>query len=383
MQKINLNSSVHLIVYNKISEIDEFFWNQYVGNIFYQSHQFLKLIEATQSQILFKYAIIEENQQIIGLIYFQQIDFALKNLIQYNPEKKDNFLKTKIKNYFRKKEVKLLNLGNVFFTGDTGIISPDKEKILAYLPDIFRLTDKTFDKKSFGWLTSNLAIGDEKACGNFPKYGFHTLHTEPDLFLNLRPNWQTYNDYLGSFSSKYRVRAKKVMESSADMERRIITADRIQLYKSDMEQLFQNVMQRTHFSVATLNSNFFEANLYALPDICHIYGYFLENKLAGFSTLYMCNKIIHVHYIGLDYTINAIYKLYNRMLLDVVKIGIDSRAERIHFGRTATEIKTTIGAEPSYLNGYLKINNKIWNKIAAYFIKKILPPEFVIRKPFR
>jgi hypothetical protein len=110
---------------------------------------------------------------------------------------------------------------------------------------------------------------------------------------------------------------------------------------------------------------------------------FLDDKLCGFSTLYMCKGIVHVHYIGLDYEINKTHKLYNRMLLDVLRIAIENKIDKIHFGRTATEIKSTIGAKPIVLNAYLKVNNRFLNRIAPYFLKRIKVPHFVIRNPFR
>lgn len=381
MQIISLNNSLRLKVFTSIYEFNENEWNEFVPeNTFYQNYQFLRIIEDTQKDIQFRYVFLETNLETIGVLYFQQITFSMKQLGNY---KKTNFISKKINQLLFNRQVKLLNLGNVFFTGDTGVISTDTAKMVEHLPDIFKLIDQTFEKKSFAFLTSNISEANNKKCQHFKNFGFHPLPTEPDLFLNIDTSWNKFDDYLDAFSSKYRVRAKKVLSNSASIIQQEISFEQYPKYKNDIEQLFKNVIENAHFSMTEMDCNFFENNLKELPQLFHLYGYFIDDKLVAFSTLYLCNKIIHAHYIGIDYNFNTNYKLYNRMLLDIVKFGINNKVERIHFGRTATEIKTTIGAKPHILNGYLKINQKFYNTIAPYFIQRKAPEQFKIRQPFK
>ena len=106
--------------------------------------------------------------------------------------------------------------------------------------------------------------------------------------------------------------------------------------------------------------------------------------MVSFACLFHVDPTtLHVHYIGLDYEINKTHKLYNRMLLDFVRFAIEHEVQKVHFGRTATEIKTTIGAAPNPLQAYLKLNNRVFNATLPYFLDRIKPQEFVIRNPFR
>ncbi|HRH58702.1 MAG TPA: hypothetical protein PLS10_13710, partial [Chitinophagales bacterium] len=119
-------------------------------------------------------------------------------------------------------------------------------------------------------------------------------------------------------------------------------------------------------------------------DKCTVTGYYLKDELVSFACLFHVDPTtLHVHYIGLNYEVNKEYKLYNRMLLDFVKFAIMKDKINIHFGRTATEIKTTIGAEPKALHAYLKMNNSIVNNTLPYFLKRIKPAEFIARNPFK
>lgn len=371
-------------IYSSIDEIDENLWNSFIQNLnFYQSYQFLKIIESTQNEINCKYCLIYDNDILVGLAYFQLIDFKLHKLTQYNSTIQSNFFIERLKNYFSQKTLKLLNLGNVFFTGDRGIIFNENEDIMQIIPELFEKVGASFNFKIHAYLTSNITLSDEKKCRNFPIHGFHHFDTEPDMLLNLDNNWKTINDYTNALSSKYRVRLKKILSTSSSIEKRKLDIDDIEKYHDEISILFDNVMKKATFHLAELNIDFFRSNLKYLSSIFEMYGYFLNDKMCGFSSFYICKGIIHVHYIGLDYDINYQYKLYNKMLIDVIQLAIENNIQKVHFGRTATEIKSTIGAKPIALNAYLKINNKIFNRFAPSVLKRIKIPEFIIREPFK
>ena len=136
--------------------------------------------------------------------------------------------------------------------------------------------------------------------------------------------------------------------------------------------------------MATLTMDCFCRMKKMYDDKCTILGYYLNDELVSFACLFHVDQaILHVHYIGLNYEINKEYKLYNRMLLDFVKFAIEQKKKHIHFGRTATEIKTTIGATPNPLQAYLKMNNSIANIALPSFLKRIKPAEFIARNPFK
>jgi hypothetical protein len=72
------------------------------------------------------------------------------------------------------------------------------------------------------------------------------------------------------------------------------------------------------------------------------------------------------------------------MMYDMMKLGIKKRAERLHFGRTAPEIKSTIGATPSAMYGYIKHRNPLFNFfVARPYTANLKPKEYVFRHPFK
>lgn len=370
-------------VFSSIHDIDSNVWNGFVDELhFYHSYPFLSIVERTQKQIECRYCVVYENDIIVALVFFQLSNFKLDKLMQYNSSS-SNFIVKKIKHSFSNKELRLLNLGNIFFTGDKGVIANNRFDIYAIVPALFDGVAPTYSNRVHAYLTSNINLSDEKKCHNFPVHGFCHFDTEPDMLFHLDDNWTTFDEYMCALSSKYRVRNKKILALSDTIKKQKFSLDDVVLYKKEIDSLFCNVMQKSSFNISVLNTDFFVENYIHFASIFEMYGYFLENKLVGFSSIYSCQSILHVHYIGLDYEVNHTHKLYNRMLLDVVHLAIENKIKKIHFGRTATEIKSTIGAKPIVLNAYLKINNRFFNRLLPYALKKIKTPDFVIRNPFK
>ena len=93
---------------------------------------------------------------------------------------------------------------------------------------------------------------------------------------------------------------------------------------------------------------------------------------------------MEVHYTGMDAEICKPLHLYQHMLYDMVNLGIGSKVGRMHFGRTAPEIKSTIGAAPSAMYGYVKHFNPLFNfALVRTFTTRLKPQDYTIRNPFK
>jgi hypothetical protein len=76
--------------------------------------------------------------------------------------------------------------------------------------------------------------------------------------------------------------------------------------------------------------------------------------------------------------------LYLNMLYNMTEFGIENGFKKIIFGRTALEIKSSIGAIPVKMSGFIYHNNKIINKYLGNFFQKLEPNiEWQMRHPFK
>lgn len=380
-----LDNDYSIQIFDTISSIDENKWNAINQSIpFYQTYQFLAAIESIQKDIQFRYVLVLKQEEIIAALYVQLLGFSFKNLVNYTNDSSDG-IKSRFKKYIAQKNTQLLNLGNVFFTGDKGVICNDEALVIPYIPAIFKQIHRSFEaKKPSAFLIANIYLQDEEKCIDFCNSAFHPFNTEPDMFMSVDKSWKSFADYMNALSSKYRVRAKKVLSVSEEIIQKELSLEEIVALKIPMQHLYDNVMNHVAFNMAVLNIDFFEQMKLLYGEECTVLGYYKDNQLVSFACLFHVDATtLHVHYIGLNYDINREYKLYNRMLLDFVKFAVEKEKYNIHFGRTATEIKTTIGAEPIPLHAYLKMSNRLVNASLPYFLKRIKPAEYVARNPFK
>ena len=64
-------------------------------------------------------------------------------------------------------------------------------------------------------------------------------------------------------------------------------------------------------------------------------------------------------------------------------MAIESGAGMLSFGRTALEMKTTVGAIPVPHNAWIKLNNGMLNSLAKYMLPEKAADDWIPRNPFK
>ena len=65
------------------------------------------------------------------------------------------------------------------------------------------------------------------------------------------------------------------------------------------------------------------------------------------------------------------------------QIGIDKNIMILNFGRTASEIKSSVGAIPQDLTIYFRHKKRITNRILHLFLQRVQPTGFQQKFPFK
>ncbi|MBL7884945.1 MAG: hypothetical protein JNL69_12810 [Bacteroidia bacterium] len=135
--------------------------------------------------------------------------------------------------------------------------------------------------------------------------------------------------------------------------------------------------------MATLTPSYFYEMKNELKEEFTFTAYYLNKKIVGFKTSFLLKNELEAHFIGLDYEINKEYELYQNILYDYVNEGIEYGAKKIYLGRTASEIKSNVGAKAYELTCYIRHRNPLSNRIIKPFIDYLKPTEWIPRNPFK
>lgn len=384
------NSNTALF-FSSIDEISNEIWTQLeCENNLYFHRDFLKSIEINHSEINFYYIILVDNSnKPIALASIQIVDFYL-DTVKTNFE---DFIR-KIKNLLRKlhilpnkKALKLLISGNTFVSGEHGIFithSQDKKQVIKNLAKAilhFVNSNNSINIDAFllkDFVNESLFITDE-----LKNYNYHPFSVEPNMILEINEDWISFEDYLNAIKTKFRVKAKKALQLSKDIIIKEVNDHNIENKLPQMTALYKKVVNNADFNLSHFNLESYKTLKSAFREKYILKTYELDGKIVGFMSGMINQNSLDAHFVGLDYSLNRQYAIYQRMLYDYIQIAIAKKIKTLNFGRTASEIKSSVGAKPQDLTMYLRHKKGITNKIVKLFLQYIQPSPFRQHFPFK
>jgi hypothetical protein len=278
----------------------------------------------------------------------------------------------------------MLNAGNIFMTGEIGCYCIDPTNKEQQYRLQMACADKILELNPAikAILNADFYTVDAKDTLIYSERKFNQIAVESDNAMDIS-EFQTFDDYLNKLASKYRVRTKKILKLSEPIISYELSLEEVKQYENELVALYKRVADKVDFKLAELNDHFFIEQKRIFPNNYRICGYFLEGKLVGFVSVYWVEEKAEVHYFGINYDVLKEYHLYQRMLYDVVKQCIGFGVKMIHFGRTAPEVKSTIGAKQFPMFGFLKHRNNLINAIMRLFTANLKPREYILRSPYK
>lgn len=358
-------------------------WNEIVGrhNIMLSKEYFNALDSSSPTNLKCCFVGFFKGESLIGGALFQFLNF-----IQHKTFQKNEIL-CSVRNFLAKRFSKdVMILGNNMLTGQNGFYF-DTSKINA--DEIIRLLDDAAKEVQQKIGKTSLVIYKDYQL-DFINYfkdnnkDFYRFSVQPNMILNLNGDWSDFENYLNAFSTKYRTRAKSAIKKGREISKKELSLNEVKNLTKEMNFLYQNVAENAPFNTFFLSVNHFESMKENLSQNFRVFGYFLDEKLIGFYTLILNNKDVDTYFLGYDKELQKEKQIYLNMLLDMVEFGINERFCRIIFGRTALEIKSTIGAEPVEIFGLIKHNNLLINQFIESIFNSLNPTiKWIQRKPFK
>ncbi|WP_294308363.1 peptidogalycan biosysnthesis protein [uncultured Chryseobacterium sp.] len=375
--------SYYLKIYTSVSGLPQN-WDAVIGNHnIMLSAAYFRVLETSKPQNMNCFFVgFFEDEHLIGGALFQYLDF-----IRHKTFQKDEVW-CSLRNYAARKFSRdVMILGNNMLTGQNGFyFDPEKistENMVSLLDSAVHKMQKEIRKTSLiiykDYRSEFFSFFQDSKHQNYFKFC-----VQPNMILQIRENWNTFEDYIRDFSTKYRTRVKNARKKLAGIEKRELNAGKVTKYRKEMSVLYKNVAENAPFNTFFLKENHFERMKEHLGNNFKVFGYFSDQKLIGFYTLILNNDDVDTYFLGYDKEIQKENQIYLNMLLDMAGFAIDHQFKRILFGRTALEIKSTIGAEPVEIFGLIRHTYSAINP----FMKNIFPSlspktEWIQRHPFK
>ncbi len=388
-----MNSSVNknAIYYTRISDVPKEIWSSLdcKKNLYFNTY-FLESIEKNHPEIIFFYIVLmDENKKAIAFASIQIVDFyfdTVKNDLESLVKKIKKFGE-KLRFIPKRKPLKLLICGNTFVSGEHGIFIKNDTNKKTIIKEIAKAIlyyvnqNKTFTIDAF--LLKDFRNKSLINTNDLADFNYHPFSVEPNMVLHLDKNWVAFDDYLNALKTKFRVKANKAFELSSSLKIVEVTLENINSQLPKMTELYKKVAKNASFNLSDFNLETYKGFVKKLGDNYILKTFWLKNEMVGFMSGIINQNNLDAHFVGIDYTLNRTHAIYQRMLYHYIEIAINKKIKTLNLGRTASEIKSSVGAESEDLTMYLRHKKSITNRILKLFLQRVQPTPFRQNFPFK
>lgn len=374
-------------IYTSTKELPTF-WNSIANANIFLNINYLEVLEkAAPTNMICHFIGIFNNEELVGIALSQFLD--LNKLESFG--ERDKCIKTTIRNFaFKNFSSHVLFIGNNMLTGQNAYAFSDKIDEIQVLKTLklaslsLKNSLKSQGKKVHITTFKDFYAADLKKF-NIPEFkNDYQFCTQPNMVFTINENWKTEQDYINALSKKYRDQYKRARKKAEGIEKRKMHLEDIIKYEDTIYDLYFHVAKNAPFNSFFLPKNHFRVFKELLKDQFLFYGYFLEDQLIGFNTLIKNGTVMDTYFLGYDDSIQREKMLYLNMLYDMIAYSINKGFKQIIFARTALEIKSSVGAKPIDMFGFMQHSNAIINaKMDILF--RYLEPKTIWqeRNPFK
>ena len=358
-----------------------------VSNIFLSKNYLEVLEKSAPTNMTCHFIGFFNDKELVGIAISQ---FLNANKLESFGER-DKCVKSSVRNFaFKNFCSHVLFMGNNMLTGQNAFHFSDKiDKKRAF--DLLKQSSEElkilFKNKGSKVHITTFKDFEQSDVLDLEQSGFNELYKftiQPNMVFDIPKDWKTEQDYINALSKKYRDQYKRARKKLLGIEKRKMDLNDIIKHEETIYNLYFHVAQNAPFNTFFLAKNHFRVFKEILKDKFLFYGYFLEEKLVGFNTLIKNGSAMDTYFLGYDESIQREKMLYLNMLYDMVAYSINKGFEEIVFARTALEIKSSVGAKPIEMFGFIKHETKLIDKCMETFFNYLKPKvAWQERNPFK
>lgn len=376
-----------------VAELDTREWNALIGDSsIYLHSDYLKALEVSLGRLMrYRFAHWYRGKELVGVAAFQITHFESGNI-------SSNFsTKNVIVSWFTKRlrgentfmRFRVVVCGNAFATGEhgfrfaEGITEDEQYRAINSALAIIKAEMKAEKTKISAVIIKDFYPRSFEFSGRFRQKGYSEFAVDPNMVMPLHPDWKSLDDYLAALNSKFRTKAKSAYKKSSHLEVRKMKGKEFAEYRSEFQKLYNQVYKRADFRLGKLNFEAFANFCGMCGDRYFLKAFFLNGKLVGFQSGFEYNGTLDAHFVGIDYSQNVQHSIYPRMLYEYIDEAIERGCKSISFGRTAMEIKSSVGAFPVDLKLYIRHRSSAPNTFLRILFSYVKPSQYELRKPYK
>jgi hypothetical protein len=224
---------------------------------------------------------------------------------------------------------------------------------------------------------------DDVAAGALRRFSYGPVETDPNMVIDLKPSWKSFDDYLASLHSKYRKNALKVGKDLEAAGCRLESGAFPAKDANRLNELYLQVHDAAAVRPVTIAPGY-------LAGLAETLGAGLRwtvarrgDEVLGFVTTLKDGEEAVGYYIGFDRSKKEELPLYFGLLQATIKDAISFGCRRLSLGRTALEPKAKLGALPVPTRIWIRHSAAPLNIIVGSLLGAVPHGEAPDRNPFK
>jgi hypothetical protein len=214
--------------------------------------------------------------------------------------------------------------------------------------------------------------------------GAIVVPAEPFMVLPIRPEWQSFEDYLGAMSTKYRTRAKKALKLAEGCEHVDLSHAPVHTWAPWASYLLKQTLRDKTVTLPASLEVLLKVYKENLGEAFRVFGYRKDGHWVGFITAIVDDDAVHAMHMGFEPSYAQQSQFYQRSMMDLVRLAIEERKPLLNMGRTATEMKSTMGAIPVENSFVFFSPRPVVRALLRLYARRFHRlPNYTLRSPFK
>ena len=393
------------VIADGIALLDPVQWDAIVAQqSFFMQRQYLHMLEeAGPENIEVRYVMIYDGAQAVAAMALQIANVSGSRMLKTRSAEKElakpknplSLLKRALGPAARSLQAglreRILVCGNLLSYGFHGIaFAPQVERSEVW-PAIAEALYRVRRAEKLSGQTDFILIKDITpeqlaASAILAKLSYRELETEPNMVLQLQPEWKSHEDYLASMQSKYRSAVKQqVLKPIEAAGLKVERLSDISAHAERLHELYLQVHEKASMRLFTLPLVYFPALAEVAGEnlLCSVVKH--EDLIIGFMMTLKDGDTAYGYHIGFDKSQESYSKLpiYLRLLHASIADACTLGCSRLSLGRTALEPKAGLGAKAEAISVWVRHRQPVMNVFVRNLLGMVHHDEAPDRNPFK
>ena len=201
--------------------------------------------------------------------------------------------------------------------------------------------------------------GERLAGGSSWDKKFIDLEFDPVMEIDIKPEITNFEEYTAALRKKPRTKVRRILKCSDELSLRSLSLEEVEANISRLHELYSMVYDRAAFTLGKLYPEDIIELKRSWGEDFPVIAYELEGEIVGFQCGMVTPFATEAFFVGFILEENKTHAIYQRMLLEFIKQALAKGSHKIGLGRTALDIKSSLGACPKRLACHMRVERPV------------------------